>query len=158
MKLRHLPLRLGAGAYILNSGLDKLSASDDAAANYHGMAANAYPVLKNVDPKTFTTVLAGTEVTLGAALLVPVLPKTWVAAGFTAFSAGLVGLYLRTPALHRGPGDIRPNPDGIGVAKDVIMLGAAAGFLLDTLGSKAKKAGKKASKKVSKQTGKVLHH
>lgn len=150
MKLRHLPLRLGAGAYILNSGLDKLSASDDAAANYHGMAANAYPVLKDIDPKTFTTVLAGTEVALGASLLVPVLPRTVVAAGFTAFSAGLVGLYLRTPALHRGPGDYRPNADGIGVAKDVIMLGAAASYLLDALGSRAKKSAKKASKKASK--------
>lgn len=150
MKLRHLPLRLGAGAYILNSGLSKWSASDEAAAGYHGMAAQAFPAFSDVDPKTFTTVLAGSEVALGAALLVPVLPRTVVAAGFTAFSAGLVGLYLRTPALHRGPGDYRPNQDGVGIAKDVIMLGAAASFLLDAVGSKAKKSAKKASKKANK--------
>lgn len=147
MKLRHLPLRLGAGAYILNSGLDKLGADEDTAKGLHGTAAGAYPFLSGVDPKTFTTALAATEVGLGAALLVPVLPRVAVATGFTAFSAALVGMYLRTPALHRGPGDPRPNPDGIGVAKDVIMLGAASSYLIDTLTSSAKKAGVQAAKK-----------
>jgi uncharacterized membrane protein YphA (DoxX/SURF4 family) len=150
VKLRHLPLRLGAGAYILSSGIDKLSADEDAATSYHGMAAGAYPFLAEVDPKTFTKALAGTEIALGTALLVPVLPRVVVATGFTAFSAGLVGLYLRTPALHRGENDPRPSPQGIGVAKDVIMLGAAASYLIDALGSSAKKAGKKASRKASK--------
>lgn len=147
MKLRHLPLRLGAGAYILSSGIDKLGADDDAAAGYHGMASGAYPFLADVDPKTFTRVLAATEIGLGTALLVPVLPRVAVATGFTAFSASLVGLYLRTPALHRGEGDVRPSPDGIGVAKDVVMLGAAASYLIDTLTSSAKKAGVKAAAK-----------
>lgn len=154
MKLRHLPLRLGAGAYILNSGLDKLGADEETAKGLHGTAAGAYPFLSGVDPKTFTTALAATEVGLGTALLVPVLPRVAVATGFTAFSAALVGLYLRTPALHRGEGDPRPNPDGIGVAKDVIMLGAAASYLIDALTSSAKKAGTTAAKKARK----AVHH
>ena len=154
MKLRHLPLRLGAGAYILNSGLDKLGADEETAKGLHGTAAGASPFLSGVDPKTFTTALAATEVGLGTALLVPVLPRVAVATGFTAFSAALVGLYLRTPALHRGEGDPRPNPDGIGVAKDVIMLGAAASYLIDTLTSSAKKAGVRAAKKAKK----AVHH
>lgn len=147
MKLRHLPLRLGAGAYILNSGLDKLGADEDTAKGLHGTAAGAYPFLADVDPKTFTKALAATEVGLGTALLVPVFPRVAVATGFTAFSAALVGMYFRTPALHRGEGDPRPNPNGIGVAKDVVMLGAAASYLIDTLTSSAKKAGVKAAKK-----------
>lgn len=157
MKLRHLPLRLGAGAYILSSGVDKLSADADAATGYHSMAAGAYPFLSGVDPKTFTKALAGAEIALGSALLVPVLPRALVATGFTGFSAALVGMYLRTPALQRGENDPRPSPQGIGVAKDVIMLGAAASYLLDALGSSAKKAGKKASKKAKKKAAELTH-
>ncbi|HEY0216826.1 MAG TPA: hypothetical protein VGC57_10585 [Cellulomonas sp.] len=158
MKLRHLPLRLGAGAYILSSGIDKLSADEEAAAGYHGMAAGAYPFLKDIDPKTFTRALAASEVALGTVLLVPVLPRAVVATGFTAFSAGLVGLYLRTPALHRGESDPRPSPQGVGIAKDVIMLGAAASYLIDALGSSAKKAGRKASKKAKKKAAQLTGH
>jgi uncharacterized membrane protein YphA (DoxX/SURF4 family) len=154
VKLRHLPVRLGAGAYILSSGVDKLGADEQAAAGYHGMAAGAYPFLQDVDPKTFTKALAATEIGLGAALLVPVLPRVAVATGFTAFSAGLVGMYWRTPALRRGANDPRPSPDGIGVAKDVIMLGAAASYLVDALTSSAKKAGVRAAKKAKK----AVHH
>jgi uncharacterized membrane protein YphA (DoxX/SURF4 family) len=96
VKLRHLPLRLGAGAYILNSGLDKLGADEDTAKGLHGTAAGAYPFLSGVDPKTFATALGATEVGLGTALLVPVLPRVAVATGFTAFSAALVGPLRRT--------------------------------------------------------------
>jgi len=147
VKLRHLPLRLGAGAYILSSGLDKLGADEDTARGLHGTAAGAYPFLADVNPKTFTTALAATEIGLGTVLLVPVLPRVAVATGFTAFSAALVGMYVRTPALHRGEHDLRPSPDGVGVAKDVVIFGAAASYLIDTLTSSAKKAGVKAAKK-----------
>lgn len=133
MNLRHLPLRLSAGGYILSSGLDKLGSDDEAAEGYHGMAAGAYPFLEQFAPRAFVKALSMTEIALGAALIVPILPRTLVAATFTAFSAGLVGLYLRTPALRRGPLDPRPSPDGIGVAKDIIMFGAATSFLLDSL-------------------------
>ncbi|MBD3781006.1 MAG: DoxX family membrane protein [Micrococcales bacterium] len=133
MDVRDLPLRLGAGAYILSSGVDKLSADEETAAGYHGMAAGAYPFLADVDPVTFTKALAATEIALGAGLLLPVAPRKLLAAGFTAFSAGLVGMYWRTPSLRRGPRDPRPSPDGVGVAKDVIMLGASASYLLHAL-------------------------
>jgi uncharacterized membrane protein YphA (DoxX/SURF4 family) len=150
VKLRHLPIRLGAGAYILSSGVDKLSADEGTAAGLHGMASGAYPFLADVDPKTFTKLLAAAEVGLGAALLVPVLPRVVVAAGFTAFSAGLVGMYVRTPALRRGENDPRPSEQGVAVAKDVIIFGAATSYLIDALTSSAKKAGVKAAKKAKK--------
>jgi hypothetical protein len=121
------------------------------------MAAGAYPFLADVDPKLLTKAVAGTEIALGTALLVPVLPRALVATGFTAFSAGLVGMYLRTPALRRGENDPRPSPQGVGIAKDVIMLGAAASYLLDALGSSAKKASKKAAKKAKKQAAALTH-
>lgn len=165
MKLRHLPLRLGAGAFILSSGLDKRGADEETAQRTHATAVGAYPFLKDVKPATFVKALSASEIALGGALLVPVLPTTIVAAGFTAFSAALVGMYARTPALHRGEKDFRPSPQGVGIAKDVIMLGAAATYLLDVLGSNAHKAAKKASKKAkkagrkaAKSAGEVLHH
>src|SRR5699024_7580439 len=91
------------------------------------------PFLDQITPRTFVKALATTEVTLGAALLVPILPRTLVASAFTAFSAGLVGLYARTPALRRGPYDPRPSPGGVAIAKDIMMFGAATSFLLDSL-------------------------
>ncbi len=46
----------------------------------------------------------------------------------TAFSGGLVTMYWRTPAL-RQPGSVWPTPAGIGVSKDVWMLGIGLGLL-----------------------------
>ncbi len=143
MRLRHLPLRLGAGAYILNSGLGKRHMDDEAAEGAHAMAAHAYPFLAGMDPKTFAKALSTAEITLGAALLVPFAPSVLVATGFAAFSAGLVGLYARTPSLHKDGLDLRPTPAGVGVAKDVIMLGAALTYWLDVVGSKGGKGGRR---------------
>lgn len=133
MDLRNLPLRLTAGAFILNSGVGKLSSDEEAAAGTHGMAAAAYPFLDQFTPRVFVKALATSEIALGAALIVPILPRTLVATGFTAFSAGLVGLYLRTPSLRRGKYDPRPSAAGVGVAKDIMMFGAATSFLLDSV-------------------------
>lgn len=142
MDLRDLPMRLGAGAYILSSGLDKFRADEKAAVGYHRSAAEAYPLLKDIDPRAFTKALAATEVSLGAGLLTPFAPRRLVAVAFTGFSAALVGMYLRTPGLHRGPHDPRPSGAGVGIAKDVIMLGAAVSYVLRALMPATKKAGR----------------
>ena len=60
-KLRRAPVRLATGAYTLNSGLNKLRADEKTAAGMHGMAANAFPVLKRVPPVAFTKALAVTR-------------------------------------------------------------------------------------------------
>ncbi|MFI2754230.1 hypothetical protein ACGIF2_15500 [Cellulomonas sp. P22] len=155
MHIHLIPLRLAAGAYILNSGLSKRGADEDTARGLQDMAAAAYPVVKDMEPKKFARLLSTSEIALGSALLVPVLPRTVVAAGFTAFSGLLVGVYLKTPALHVGPGDPRPNDQGVGVAKDVILFGAALTFLLDALRLDARAAARKTTKKVAKETAKV---
>ena len=58
--------------------------------------------------------------------------RAWLmfGAALTAFSGSLVALYLRTPALHK-PGSVWPTPNGIGVSKDVWMLGIGLGLLAD---------------------------
>lgn len=129
-KLRHLPTRLATGAFILNAGLGKWSGDEETAAGLHGMAIGTYPFLKSVAPPTFLKLLAGTEIGLGAALLLPVIPAATAGAGLVAFSSGLLGLYWRTPGMRDG---LRPTQQGTPIAKDVWMLGIGLGLILDEL-------------------------
>ncbi|EOY45554.1 membrane protein [Streptomyces lividans 1326] len=96
----------------------------------HGMAKNTYPFLGRLRPATFLRLLSAGEITLGAALLLPVVPTAVAGIGLTAFSAGLVGLYLRTPGM-REEGSLRPTQDGTALAKDTWMLGIGIGFVVD---------------------------
>lgn len=131
-KIWHLPPRLATGAYILNSGLSKRRADQETASHVHGMAAATYPFLEKMDARFFTRVLAMGEIALGGALLFPVVPTALAGVGLTGFSAGLIGLYLRTPGM-RQEGTLRPTQEGMGLAKDVWMLGLAFGFVLEAL-------------------------
>lgn len=134
VRARHLPSRIATGAFILNSGLGKRGADDQTAQGLHGMASGAYPFLGTLAPKDFVRMLSAGEMTLGAALLLPVVPTVLAGAGLAAFSAGLVGLYLRTPGM-RQPGSLKPTQDGIAIAKDVWMFGIGLGFVVDALTS-----------------------
>ena len=132
IKAHHWPSRVAVGAFILNSGLSKRAGDDQAAAKLHGFAGGAYPVVKHLDARTFTRLLSWGEVTLGAALLLPVVPTAVVGAGLTAFSAGLLGLYLRTPGMRR-QGSLRPTEQGVALAKDTWLLGIGIGFIVEEL-------------------------
>jgi hypothetical protein len=131
MNLAHLPLRATTGAYILNSGLFKQGLEGQAAEGLHGMAANAIPQLKEMPPEQFARFLSRGEIVLGAALLLPFVPSALVGAALAGFSAGLVRLYLKTPGMTR-PHSIRPTEEGIGLAKDVWLLGAGLTLVLDS--------------------------
>ncbi|GAB2488523.1 hypothetical protein [Nocardiopsis aegyptia] len=133
LKPHHLPVRLATGAFILNSGWDKRDADQDTAQGLHGMAAGAYPFLDKVAPADFVKALSTAEMALGAALLLPIVPSRLAGAGLTAFAAGLLGVYLRTPSLHR-EGSVRPTPDGLGTAKDSFLLGAGLTLMMDRPG------------------------
>lgn len=129
---RHVAPRLATGAFILSSGLSKRGAEEETAAQLHGMAKNTYPFLEKVRPAAFVRLLSAGEIVLGTALLLPVVPTGVAGAGLAAFSAGLLGLYLRTPGM-REEGSLRPTQQGIGMAKDVWMLGVGIGFVIDEL-------------------------
>ncbi|MFB4265495.1 hypothetical protein [Nonomuraea sp. GTA35] len=131
-RAHQLPPRLAAAAVILNSGLDLIEADEQRAASTHGMAAGAYPFLRRMDPALFTRLLARSEVALGAALLVPFVPSLLAGAALTGFAAGLIGLYLRTPGM-RHEGSVRPSQQGIGVVKDVWLLGIGLGLVVEEL-------------------------
>jgi hypothetical protein len=72
--------------------------------------------------------LAGAEIGLGAALLLPIVPAVVAGAGLVGFAGGLLGLYLRTPGMHQG---LRPTQQGTPIAKDVWLLGIGAALVLD---------------------------
>jgi hypothetical protein len=132
MKLAHLPLRVATGAYILNSGMSKQGLEGQAAEGLHGMASDAIPPLKRIQPEQFAKILSTGEIALGAALLIPFVPSALVGAALAGFSAGLVQLYLKTPGM-RQPGSLKPTQEGIGLAKDVWLVGAGLTLLLDGL-------------------------
>lgn len=132
IKARHLPPRLAAGAFILNSGIAKLSADEETAAHLHGFATGTYPFLSRLRPRDFTRALAVSEVALGTALLIPVVPAALVGAGLTAFAGGLLGLYARTPGMHK-EGSPLPTQEGTAIAKDVWLAGIGLGLLADGL-------------------------
>ena len=127
---RDIPGRIATGAYILHAGLEKWPASEAHATAVHGMAAGAFPVLRHIPPVPFLRVLAASEMAVGVALLAPVVPTALAGATLTGFSGSLVAMYARTPALRK-PGSIWPTQAGIGVSKDVWMLGIGLGFLVD---------------------------
>ena len=132
MKLRRLPLRATTGAFILNSGITKAQGPYAMADEVHGFATAAYPELKRLRPEEFVRLLSAGEIAIGTALLLPFIPTAVAGAALTAFSAGLLGLYLRVPGLH--PGDsIKPTKKGQGIAKDVWMLGIGLSLLVDGL-------------------------
>lgn len=134
-KVRQWPARIATGAFILNSGIEKRSADEKTAAQVHGFATGTYPFLGSLEPEQFTGLLAKSEIALGSALLAPFVPAKVAGAGLTAFAAGLLGLYLRTPGMRR-EGSLRPTQDGLPIAKDVWLLGIGLGLLLDAVTSK----------------------
>jgi len=134
LKARDVPGRVATGAYILHSGLEKWHADEARAKGLHKVASGAFPVLECIPPERFTCLLAASEIAIGSALLVPVVPSFVAGAALTGFSGSLLTMYLRTPALHK-PGSVWPTQAGTAVSKDVWMLGIGLGLVADSLGS-----------------------
>ncbi|MDP8930693.1 MAG: hypothetical protein M3O70_19530 [Actinomycetota bacterium] len=132
LKPWHIPLRVASGAFILQSGLSKRGMEGEAAEGLHEFAAAGHPEVKPVEPEIFAKGLSTTEIVLGSALLLPVVPSWLAAAGLTAFAAGLNRLYFKAPGL-RQEGDIRPTEEGMGIAKDVWMTAMGVAMLIDAV-------------------------
>jgi hypothetical protein len=130
--LRDVPLRLTAGAFIVNSGLSKRNPSPEMAGALHGMATQTYPHFKRLEPEQFTKLLSTSELVVGGALLNPLVPNAVAGAALTGFSAALLGLYLRTPGMRQA-GSLRPTQEGTALAKDTWLLGIGLALLLDGL-------------------------
>ena len=133
---RRAPLRLTTGAFILSAGLDKWNGDEQTAAQLHGFASGTYPFLQKIESRKFLRILSAGEIAVGSTLLLPVVPAALAGAALTGFSAGLLGLYLKTPGMRRGPRDLRSTPEGLPISKDVWMLGAGLSLLIDSLTAK----------------------
>jgi uncharacterized membrane protein YphA (DoxX/SURF4 family) len=126
--VRDIPPRLTSGVFVLHSGLEKWHVPAEHATALHGMAAGAFPFLSKIPPTTFVRLLAAGETAVGALLLAPFVPSRVAGAPLSVFSASLLAMYLRTPSLHK-PGSVWPTPAGIGVSKDVWLLGIGLSLL-----------------------------
>jgi hypothetical protein len=152
--LSEIAPRISAGAFILNSGLGKRGADEGTAAGLHGFASGTYPFLKGVDPATFVKVLSYGEIAVGTALLTPFVPTAVAGAALTAFSGGLLGLYLNTPGMRK-PGSLAPTQEGLTVAKDVWLLGIGVGLLTSGTIDREPRRVRKAAKTLDKANRKV---
>jgi hypothetical protein len=130
MRLRDLPMRVSTGAYIVHAGIGKWNGAQAVADGVHGMTAGAFPAVADVPPARFLKFVAGSELLIGGALLAPFVSNKLAGLGLTAFAGGLLGIYLRTPSMHK-PGSIWPTPAGTAVSKDVWMLGIGLSLLAD---------------------------
>jgi len=132
VKAHDIPGRLATGAYILHAGLEKWQADEARAKGLHTAAVNAYPVLERIPPARFVRLLAASEIAVGTALLVPIVPSAVAGAALTGFSGSLLGMYFRTPAMRK-PGSVWPSRNGTAVSKDVWMLGIGLGLMAGSL-------------------------
>lgn len=128
-KVRRAPGRITAGSFILNAGLSKLSGDAETAKALHGMACGSYPLLRRIPPPLFLRLLAVAEIALGGMLLLPVVGPALAGLALTSFAGGLLGIYVRTPALHDDK--LRPTRQGTPIAKDIWMAGIGVSLLLD---------------------------
>ena len=126
--VRSIPGRLATGAFILHSGIGKWNLPAERATAVHRTAAGAFPFLSKIPAPAFVKLLSASEVATGAVLLSPFVRDRRAGAALTAFSAGLLTMYWRTPALRKA-GSIWPTPAGLPVSKDVWMLGIGLGLI-----------------------------
>lgn len=128
MSLSNAILRGITGAFVLNSGLGKRNMPTEAAAGLQGFAATGIPAVTKMSPDAFGKFVAYSEVGVGAALLTPVVSNKVAGAALGGFTAGLLSMYFRNPAMTKSDG-IRPSQEGLSLSKDAFMA-AIAGALV----------------------------
>lgn len=129
-RLHQTPLRMSSGIFLVNSGMAKLKANEQTAKFLHQMAAGTYPFLESMDPSKFTRLLAMGEVSLGSALLLPMISSRIAGFGLMSFAGGLLGLYLKTPGM-RQEGSLKPTQEGTAIAKDIWLFAMGMTLLVD---------------------------
>lgn len=122
--IANLALRAIPGAYILNSGLNKLGMDKDTATFLRDEASKGVPMVKDMEPNEFRKFLTYGEISVGAALLLPFVPKRIAGLALGVFSAGLVSTYLNDPSKTQDDG-IRPSEEGTSLAKDSWLMAIA---------------------------------
>ena len=132
VKARDLPARIATGGYILHSGLEKWHGDEDPGQGPARRGVQRLPGAPADPAGALPAHPAVSEIAIGTALLVPVVPNAVAGAALTGFSGSLLAMYARTPAMRK-PGSIWPSQTGIAVSKDVWMLGIGLGLVADGL-------------------------
>ena len=138
-------LRLIPGAFIINSGIGKLKADEEASAGLQQFAMTGVPAVEKLPSDKFAKILGSAEVALGSTLVALPIPNFIAGAGLTAFGAGLLTLYFGNEDNTEADG-VRPSQKGLVLAKDswLVALGLGLiGYSCDQ--AKYKKAKKAAS-------------
>ncbi len=129
--VRRAPLRLTTGAFVLNSGVSTFNANEEKIQRLHASAVSVLPQVARLKPRTFAKALAAGEVTLGTALMLPIVPPAIAGLGLSAFAASL--LAARQPASAQqaaAPGETSSAVPG---ATEAWMLGSGVSLVLDAL-------------------------
>lgn len=121
-------LRLVSGAFILNSGIGKLSLAPEHAAGLQEAAARVIPQAGGLEPTQFGRYLSSLEIGLGTFILTPFIPARLAGLALGAFSGTLVATYLKSPGMTEADG-IRPTTAGTAMAKDFWLVGIAVALL-----------------------------
>ncbi|MGH9045584.1 MAG: hypothetical protein ACRDVP_12305 [Acidimicrobiales bacterium] len=137
-RISNQPIRLAAGAFILNSGLEKLHAEQDRATGLHGMAKGPFPFLETLSANQFVKGLSAVELAVGSALVLPIVPDRLAGLALAPFAGGLMWLYAQTDEFHE-PNSLRPKGRGIYYLKDLWLLGIALTLLASGRGRGKKK-------------------
>ena len=148
MSIVQIPLRLATGAFILNSGLNKRGLEEEQAAGLRDMGAAGVPALAKMSPAQFKQFIVASEIGVGGTLLFPLVPGWMAGAALTAFSGGLLSMYLNTPSMTEQDG-IRPSQEGTGVAKDVFLAGSGLAIMADSVTNRPGKRRKAAKKRAA---------
>ncbi|WP_182172342.1 hypothetical protein [Flaviflexus equikiangi] len=129
MTIRNAILRAVPGAYILNSGINKLGMDEETAAGLQRMAAAGVPIMAEMTPAQFGKFLSYGETAVGAALLLPFVPSRLAGAALATFGAGLMASYFALPDMTLEDG-VRPSEAGTAVAKDSWLVAIGAALML----------------------------
>ncbi len=121
-------LRLVSGAFILNSGINKISLPPEHASGLQDMARQAIPAVGTLTPEQFGKYLSYSEISLGGLLLTPMVSSRLAGLALAVFSGSLIATYLKTPGMTKSDG-LRPTPEGTALAKDFWLVGIAVALL-----------------------------
>ncbi len=123
-------LRGVPGAFILNSGIEKLGLNSKSAAYLQQMAAKGFPQLAQLSPEQFGKALAAAEAAVGATLLAPFVPNRLAGLALGGFAAGMLTMYFRTEEFTKEDG-VRPQGDGVTVAHNSWLAAIAAALIIE---------------------------
>lgn len=122
-------LRGVTGAWILNSGIGKISADTEHATALRDMAATGIPQFADLTPQQFKKLIIAAELGVGAALLAPFVPTRVAGAALSGFAAGLLTMYFRNSSLTQSDG-VRWTPEGTPLAKDLWLAAIGANLVI----------------------------